>query len=213
MGRPFFRKRGEGGGGSPALGIFIVAISFVFAILAYRLFPIGGLKTGGASLAPFASRLGPGYRPLRIEILEAGPSSTRLRLEFLDLSGKELSILERSVPGGGLTLGFWLMPTDKGKGEGGPCLVFPRRLPADGSLLYEAYSVSGFPGIFGGLPSGPGSGAPLSEAERSSLSAVFSALVRADASKARPSGSAAGRCYDVWVSIAGRVSVRPCQSF
>ena len=186
MGRARTECGGGAKGGSPFLAILVFLITLGVAALTYPSYLGVGKSKDSPALIGYAEALPQTIAPMRILVLPGPAGSFRLRLKVLDLSGQELSLLERSFQGPGLGLDFVtrrLAPA--AKGGTGRTLLFPRDLYGygesgegpDKAILLDVYDRKGLPGIYLGAK------APT-EAEAKALAKLF-ASVREDSSASR----------------------------
>ncbi len=140
-------------------------------------------------LAELSASLPVESAPLSLELVSRDSSGIRVRARLFDLSGRELVLVERSMPGSELRVEFLLSPLPAppaAKGE--RWLVLPARLSTElpesrGPLLLDSYDDAGFPAIYGGAPA---LGAPLDPARRTTLGELYAKARRAAAKAGLP---------------------------
>jgi hypothetical protein len=144
---------------SRSLGWIIIILSFA----------VGGyLMAGDAArlqriqityLEGLQTRLRSETVPLKFMVESREGGEIRAKIKLYDLSGRELSSMEKSWPGSALYVDMLLFPVrgDKPRGEADSYLAFPYRVftdkvsAASGSLLFDSYDSGGFPEIFAGI--------------------------------------------------------------
>jgi len=223
---PGLRRAIEAGrgqkGGKPGLAFAIIGLTLVLGLLSYPSYLGLPSARDKASLASAAGKLPSAYTPLRLQIVSASADGLRVRIKFLDLSGGELSLIERSFEGQSLGLEFYAKRLALGHPSTYRTLLFPRILRGKGGasgaslLLFDAYDREGFPGIF---DSRAGGAASLSEDERRALSRAFTSAKAAKKPLASSrlivllSGLEAGKSYKVEVDSGGEASLLPASVF
>jgi len=143
-------RRRSGGHGSPVLGIFIIAVSFISGGYLWVRHVDGSQRQKIAYLEGLSSRLRSESVPLKFMILSREGGEIKARLRFYDLSGREVAVMEKSWPGSQLYVDMLLVPirSEKGAEKADSWLAFPYRVftdtvsAASGTLLFDTYAGS-----------------------------------------------------------------------
>jgi hypothetical protein len=222
-----FRAAGDKGGagekdgsrkGNPFLGLFVIMLTLALAGLSYSSWSKGASRGESAALEKAAAAIGDGYSPLRLGLLKEASGGIRIRAKLLDRDGKELCVLERSLPGSSVAVDFRLLPV--GATSSRRWLAFPLRAysdataPDSGLALLEAGDRAGFPAVFEGL----GGGQALDAASRKALTRARAAI-----GKAGQEGGqrytilipllSDGAVYDIVMGVSGGARLRPVAAF
>jgi hypothetical protein len=168
---------------SPILGVVLIFASFMAAAYIWVGNSGESQKKTIARLEGFADRLRSETVPVKFMVLSRDSGEIRARFKLFDLSGRELSVLEKSWKGTELYVDVLLVPIASGKDAKRadswlalPYRVFTDEIPAaSGTLLFDDYDVAGFPEVLRGVD--------WSAKEESSLKAAF-----AEARKAARAG-------------------------
>ncbi len=184
---------GKAGRRSPILGAAIIAASFLVG----GYFLITDLnerqKAEIARLEGIADKLRSESVPLKFKILGRGEGGVRVRLRLYDLAGREVALLERTLPGSSVFIDVLLAPLapdSRDAGPGGSYLAFPYRVftdelsPASGERLLGAYDSGGFPRVMDGVE--------WSRAERAAIAEAFRSALASEAAGEPATGSSAG---------------------
>jgi hypothetical protein len=144
---------------------------------------------------------------LKFMVLSRDGGEIKAALKFYDLSGRQLSAMEKSWPGAQLYIDMLLVPvSSEGKGQGEksdfwlalPYRVFTDQIkPASGTLLFDTYDDSGFPEVLGGIS--------WTEAERAVISSAF-ASARRKAAAGLPAADSGKGAYGSAVHEVGKLS-------
>lgn len=136
-----------------------------------------------AGLEALSSKLTAQTVPMRFMVVSRGEEGIRTRIKLYDLAGKELVLLEKTLPGKELFFDFLISPLPSpGVGGDARWLAFPYRVFSDslpaarGILLLDSYDQSGLPAVYGGQ-----AGSALGAKESAALSAVFARARKAAA--------------------------------
>ena len=187
------KYRAEGKrGNSRSLGWLIMILSFA----------IGGYLMAGdaarlqriqiAYLEGVQTRLRSETVPLKFMVESREGGEIKAKVKFYDLSGRELSSIEKSWPGSALYIDMLLFPVrgDKATGDADSYLAFPYRVftdklsAASGSLLFDSYDSGGFPEILAGISWSP--------KEEKTIKSAFSAARKKAASGLPAAGEVKG---------------------
>ena len=187
-------RRRSGGHGSPVLGIFIIAVSFISGGYLWVRHVDGSQRQKIAYLEGLSSRLRSESVPLKFMILSREGGEIKARLRFYDLSGREVAVMEKSWPGSQLYVDMLLVPirSEKGAEKADSWLAFPYRVftdtvsAASGTLLFDTYDGAGFPEIL--------RGAAWGSRDEATIKAVFSSA-RKSASAGLPASDAVKGSY------------------
>lgn len=219
MGRVRTGNGGGGKGGSPFLAILVFLVTLGLAALSYPSYLGVGKPKDSPALSGYAQALPQTLAPLRLLVLPAPAGTLRLRLKALDLSGQEVSLLERSFQGRGLGLDLVSRKiAPAAKGGAGRTLHFPRILYGygeagegpDKAILFDAYDRGGLPAIYLGPRA-------VTEAETKALAKLF-ASVRADASASRRiqvllPAPETGAAYELRLEVSGNPVLIEVEAF
>lgn len=112
-----------------------------------------------AYLEGLSERLRSETAPVKFMIESREGGQVKAKLKLYDLSGREISSLERSWQGSELYIDVLLFPVRAEKAEGGAdsYLAFPYRVFTDrvaassGTLLFDSYDSGGFPEVLRGI--------------------------------------------------------------
>jgi hypothetical protein len=145
--------------GSRSVGWIIIILSFALG---------GYLMVGDAArlqkiqiayLEGLQTRLRSETVPLKFMVESRGGGEIKAKIKLYDLSGREISSMEKSWPGGELYIDMLLFPV-RGEAAGKAAdsyLAFPYRVftdkvsAASGSLLFDSYDSGGFPEVLSGI--------------------------------------------------------------
>jgi hypothetical protein len=137
-----------------------------------------------AYLEGLESRLKSETAPLKFMIESREGGEVKAKLKLYDLSGRELSSMEKSWPGTKLYVDMLLFPVraDSASGPADSYLSFPYRvftdqLPAaSGTMLFDSYDSAGFPEVFRGVRWSPKEEATIKSAFASARRRAASGL-------------------------------------
>lgn len=178
--------------GTPLLGALVIVASFVVAGYLWLQQANESQKGRIAYLEGLTSRLRSETVPLKFMILSREGGQVRARLKLYDLSGREVSTIEKSWPGSELYIDMLLLPVRSVKGgdKADSWLAFPYRVftdsvgAASGTLLFDAYGGGGFPEVLRGVAWAP--------REEAAIAAAFASARRLAASGLPAAGSVPG---------------------
>lgn len=179
-------------GNSRYIGWIIMAVSFALG---------GYLMAGDAAklqrvqivyLEGLQTRLRSETVPLKFMVESREGGEIKAKIKLYDLTGRELSSMEKSWPGSALYVDMLLFPVrgDRPRGDADSYLAFPYRVftdkvsPASGSLLFDSYDADGFPEIFAGVSWTP--------KEKKAIASVFSSARRKAAAGLPAAGDVKG---------------------
>lgn len=154
-------RRSEGKGHrNPALGILIIVASFIMGGYFWLQNAERLQKHRIDYLENLSLRLRSEIVPLRLMVLSRDNGQVRARLKLYDLSGREVSTIEKSWPGAELYVDMLLLPFSSESGDtekADSWLALPYRVftdsigAASGTLLFDAYDSGGFPEVLRGV--------------------------------------------------------------
>jgi hypothetical protein len=195
-----------------ALGALIIAASFFAGGYLFIRYAIPGQKAKIARLEDLAERLKAESVPVKLKVLSRDAQGITARIRIYDLAGREVSMIERSWPGGALYVDMLLVPLERpgasGSAGGTSYMAFPYRIftdqlsPARGTTLFDSYERDGFPRVMDGLfDSYERDGFPRvmdgiewSGPERAAIAAAYGAA-RASAAAGEPATSSAAGAF------------------
>ncbi len=171
--------KGGGRRRSPILGAAIIAASF----LAGGYLLISDMnerqKSEIARLESLADKLRSESVPVKFMMLGREDGSLRARIRLYDLAGREIAVLEKTLPGSSIYIDILLVPLVSEARKAAPgdsYLAFPYRVftdqisPASGEGLFKAYESDGFPRVMDGVEWSRAERAAIAEAFRSARS-------------------------------------------
>jgi hypothetical protein len=112
-----------------------------------------------ASLEGLSAKLSSETVPMKFMILSRDKGEIKARLKIYDLSGNEVSVMEKSWAGAELYIDVLLIPvkSQKSDAKADSWLAFPYRIFTDkvsassGTMLFDSYDSGGFPEVLRGV--------------------------------------------------------------
>jgi hypothetical protein len=145
---------------NPTLGILIIVASFILGGYFWVQSADRLQKHRIDYLENLSARLRSETVPVRLMVVSRDNGRVRARLKLYDLSGREVSTIEKSWPGAELYVDMLLLPFSSESGDAEKAdswLALPYRVftdgigAASGTLLFDAYDSGGFPEVLRGV--------------------------------------------------------------
>jgi hypothetical protein len=176
----------------PLLGLAIILASFALGGYLWLQSAERMQKQRIAHLEGLAERLKSETVPVKFMVLSRDGGQIKARVKLFDLSGKEVTAIEKSWPGSELYVDILLLPfSSSGEREGRadewlalPYRLFTDSLPAaSGTFLFDAYEVGGFPEVLRGIDWKPAEAAAIKAAYSKARKRAAKGLPAADSSE------------------------------